>query len=270
MTMKFTDTRLLAIDLDETLLRSDNTVSNYTKEIMNAVRGRGIDIVLATGRMYQTAEPVGKALGLGNVPMILFSGGVIQELESKHMIFERTVPLKAVHEAFTIAKYHNWHMHSYVNDRLLCHHQNAQSDLYERQTGARAEFLGDSLYDIQEEPNKLIVIEEPEHIDTIISKLGPTVYEYVELVRSQANFLEILPKHVSKGLALEHLVQHREYDISHVISFGNADNDVSMLSRTGYSVVVQNATAYVKSVAKDRCGHHDADGVAHWIEEHIL
>ncbi|WP_367119833.1 HAD family hydrolase, partial [Veillonella sp.] len=54
MTMKFTDTRLLAIDLDETLLRSDNTVSNYTKEIMNAVRGRGIDIVLATGRMYQT------------------------------------------------------------------------------------------------------------------------------------------------------------------------------------------------------------------------
>ncbi|MBP6923519.1 MAG: HAD hydrolase family protein, partial [Veillonella sp.] len=52
--MKFTDTRLLAIDLDETLLRSDNTVSNYTKEIMNAVRGRGIDIVLATGRMYQT------------------------------------------------------------------------------------------------------------------------------------------------------------------------------------------------------------------------
>ena len=92
MTMKFTDTRLLAIDLDETLLRSDNTVSNYTKEIMNAVRGRGIDIVLATGRMYQTAEPVGKALGLGNVPMILFSGGVIQELESKHMIFERTVP----------------------------------------------------------------------------------------------------------------------------------------------------------------------------------
>ena len=270
MTMKFTDTRLLAIDLDETLLRSDNTVSHYTKEIMKAVHSRGIDIVLATGRMYQTAAPVGRALGLGNVPMILYSGGVIQELESKHMIFERTVPLKAVHEAFTIAKHHNWHMQSYVNDRLLCHHQNAQSDLYEHQTGATAEFLGDALYDIQAAPNKLIVIEDPKHIDTIISQLKLKVHEHVDLVRSQANFLEILPKHVSKGLALEQLVKNRDYDINHVISFGNADNDVSMLSRTGYSVAVQNATVYVKSMSKDICGHHDEDGVAHWIEEHIL
>ena len=51
---------------------------------------------------------------------------------------------------------------------------------------------------------------------------------------------------------------------------GNAENDISMLSETGYSVAVSNATEHVKSVANEVCGHHNEDGVAHWIEKNLL
>lgn len=270
MNPSFSHIQMVAIDCDETLLRSDNTVSDYTKDILHRLQEKGIHITIATGRMYQTAKPVGMSLQLGNVPMILFSGGLIQELESGRKLFERTVPLDTVQRIWNIARQYGWHIQSYVDDHLLCHHQDWQSDVYECQTGAKAEFLGDALYELSSEPNKLIAIDTAENIDTIIDTLMPIVGDTATLVRSQKDFLEIIAPHVSKGDALEQLAQQYGIGLDHIVSFGNAENDISMLSKTGYSVAVENAVDHVKSVTHEVCGHHNKDGVAHWIEEHLL
>ena len=270
MNPSFSHIQMVAIDCDETLLRSDNTVSEYTKDVLHQLQEKGIRITIATGRMYQTAKPVGMSLQLGNVPMILFSGGLIQELESGRKLFERTVPLDTVQRIWKLASQYGWHIQSYVDDHLLCHHQDWQSDLYERQTGAKAEFLGDSLYELSQEPNKLIAIDTVKNIDSIIDTLTPIVGDTATLVRSQQDFLEIIASHVSKGDALEHLAQQYGIGLEHIVSFGNAENDISMLSKTGYSVAVENAVDHVKSLTHEVCGHHNEDGVAHWIEEHLL
>ena len=209
MNPSFSHIQMVAIDCDETLLRSDNTVSEYTKGVLHRLQDKGIRITIATGRMYQTAKPVGMSLQLGNVPMILFSGGLIQELESGRKLFERTVPLDTVQQIWKIASQYGWHIQSYVDDTAT-------------------------------------------------------------LVRSQQDFLEIIAPHVSKGDALEQLAQQYGIGLEHIISFGNAENDISMLSKTGYSVAVENAVDHVKLVACEVCGHHNEDGVAHWIEEHLL
>jgi hydroxymethylpyrimidine pyrophosphatase-like HAD family hydrolase len=155
-------------------------------------------------------------------------------------------------------------------DHLLCHHKTWQSDLYETQTGAKAEFLGDDLYSLPSEPNKLIAIDTVEGIDRIIDTLTPLVGDVVTLVRSQRDFLEIIASNVSKGRALAQLAFDNHIGLENIISFGNAENDISMLSKTGYSVAVANATDHVKSVAHAICGHHNEDGVARWIEENLL
>ena len=87
----FSHIKMVAIDCDETLVRSDNTISDYTVDVLHRLQQRGVAITIATGRMYQTAKPIGQALKLGNVPMILFSGGLIQELETGCKLFEQTV-----------------------------------------------------------------------------------------------------------------------------------------------------------------------------------
>lgn len=270
MNPSFSHIQMVAIDCDETLLRSDNTVSEYTKDVLHRLQDKGIRITIATGRMYQTAKPIGMSLRLGNVPMILFSGGLIQELESGHKLFERTVPIDTVQRIWKVAGQNNWHIQSYVDDRLLCHHQDWQSDLYESQTGAKAEFLGDALYKLSREPNKLIAIDTVENIDTIIEMLTPIVGDTATLVRSQKDFLEMIAPHVSKGNALEQLAQQYDICLDDIVSFGNAENDISMLSKTGYAVAVENAVDHVKSVAHEVCGHHNDDGVAQWIEKHLL
>ena len=270
MNPSFSHIQMVAIDCDETLLRSDNTVSEYTKDVLHRLQDKGIQITIATGRMYQTAKPVGMSLQLGNVPMILFSGGLIQELESGRKLFERTVPLDTVQQIWKIASQYDWHIQSYIDDHLLCHHKTWQSALYEKQTGATAEFLGDTLYSLNSEPNKLIAIDTVEGINRIIEILTPRVGDMVTLVRSQKDFLEIVALNVSKGRALTQLALDNHISLEHIVSFGNAENDISMLRKTGYSVAVENATDHVKSVAHTICGHHNDDGVAHWIEDNLL
>ena len=90
--------------------------------------------------MYQTAKPIGLALQLGNVPIILFSGGLIQELETGRKLFEQPVSIQAVRRIFDLAKQYDWHIQSYVDDHLLCHHKTWQSDLYETQTVLKRSF----------------------------------------------------------------------------------------------------------------------------------
>ena len=67
------DIKMIAIDLDETLLRDDISVSSYTKSVLNKVQELGIRVVIATGRMFQAARPWGIELGLGDVPMVVYT-----------------------------------------------------------------------------------------------------------------------------------------------------------------------------------------------------
>ena len=72
--------------------------------------------------------------------MILFSGGLIQELESGRKLFERTVPLDTVQRIWKIASQYDWHIQSYVDDHLLCHHQDWQSDYMNVKQGLKLNF----------------------------------------------------------------------------------------------------------------------------------
>lgn len=119
--------KLLAIDLDDTLVRDDNTISEYTRKILQRAQAKGIQIVIATGRMYQTARPVGLALGLGDLPMILFSGGLVQRIESGEKLWEQTIPVPIAKEILELARVNDWYVQSYENDDLLVHHETEQS-----------------------------------------------------------------------------------------------------------------------------------------------
>jgi len=228
MNPSFSHIKMVAIDCDETLVRSDNTVSAYTVDVLHRLQQKGIGIIIATGRMYQTAKPIGLALQLGNVPMILFSGGLIQELETGYKLFEQTVPIDVVHRVFQLGQQYSWHIQSYVDDHLLCHHKNWQSDHYEQQTGAVAEFLGDTIYTLSSEPNKLIAIDTKEGIDIIIDILTPLVGNQVTLVRSQRDFLEITAPNVSKGRALARLALDNNLSFERI-----ADTDYEMTTDYG-------------------------------------
>ena len=262
--------KLLAIDLDDTLLRDDNTVSDYTKDVLKQAQEKGIEVLIATGRMYQTAYPVAHCLGLGDVPMVLYSGGVIQRVESKKLILERSIPPEVARKVLAIAKKHKIYIQSYIDDELLVPSETDFSRLYEEITGAKAMYVGDAIYEPQKGPNKLLVVEEPERMAEVIEILSKEVGDMVDLVRSKVNFLEIVAPHVSKGEALAFMGERLGIGLEDMVSFGNSENDISMLQATGHSVAVGNAEEHVKAIAKEVCDTNENDGVAKWIDANVL
>ena len=76
------DIKLVAIDLDDTLLRDDISISDYTKEVLQKVKVQGVRIVIATGRMFKAARSWGMVLNLGDVPMVVYTGSMTARCES--------------------------------------------------------------------------------------------------------------------------------------------------------------------------------------------
>lgn len=74
--------KLIAIDLDDTLLHDDISLSEYTRDTLRKAMQKGVRIVIATGRMFQAARPWGQAIGLGDVPMICYTGSLTGLCES--------------------------------------------------------------------------------------------------------------------------------------------------------------------------------------------
>lgn len=264
------DIKLLAIDLDDTLLRDDNTISDYTRDVLQKAQQEGIHIVIATGRMYQTAKPVGVKLGIGDLPMILFSGGLIQRIESGEIIWQRVIAPAVAKEILALAKEHNWYVQSYVDDVLLVHHETEDSKLYERHTGAKAVFVGDDLYTTAQGPNKLLFINDAETLATISQILKDKFSDQLEIVRSKVNYLEINGTNSTKGNALSQMVNELGLTKEQVVAFGNSENDVPMLEYAGTAVAVANAEPPVKALADEVCASNEDDGVARWIEAHVL
>ena len=160
--------------------------------------------------------------------------------------------------------------YSYIDDELLVHSETEFSRLYEEITGAKAVYVGDAIYDPQKGTNKLLVVEEPERMTEVIAILSKEVGHMVELVRSKVNFLEIVAPHVSKGETLAFMGERLGIGLEDMVSFGNSENDISMLQATGHSVAVGNAEEHVKTIAKEVCDTNEKDGVAKWIEANVL
>lgn len=74
----------------------------------------------------------------------------------------------------------------------------------------------------------------------------------------------------TKGSTLAHMVSELGLKPEQVVAFGNSQNDISMLKYAGTAVAVANADDNVKAVAHEICPSNEDDGVAHWLEEHIL
>lgn len=96
--------QMIAIDLDDTLLRDDISVSDYTKQVLARALSRGVKIVIATGRMFQAARPWGRAIGLGDVPVICYTGSMTGLCESGKIIRDVRIERTGPFPSFPISK----------------------------------------------------------------------------------------------------------------------------------------------------------------------
>ena len=110
--------KMIAIDLDDTLLHDDISLSDYTKDILRKVMERNIRIVIATGRMFQAARPWGQAIGLGDVPLICYTGAFVGLCESGRVLRDVTMDMEMAQGIIDTAHERGWYMHAYIDDEV--------------------------------------------------------------------------------------------------------------------------------------------------------
>ena len=261
--------RMLALDLDGTLLNSNHEVSLHNIKILNTVEQQGTLVILVSGRMHQSMLPISQQIGLQN-PIISYNGGMVKHPKTGDVSFHLPVPRSLAVRLIEYCQKANLHLNFGWNDQLYVRQRNHWSDLYESRTGVSAEATGDLLKLPEAEPTKMQVLAEPEKIPNLLKQFEETFGSDLYITRTQPEYIEFMNPRVSKGLAITSLANELGIPISETMAFGDGFNDESMLQVAGHSVAMENAEEEIKHICNYITASNDQDGVALAIEQLIL
>lgn len=262
--------RLIAMDLDDTLLTDELKVSEPTRQAMNDAIARGVHITIATGRMFDSAQKIARQVGL-NVPIITYQGSLIKNLLDEEVLYERSVPVSVARRIYEYCQEHGLHLQSYIDDKLYAPEENDRLRGYAKQSNIPYIIEPDFARIINhEKQTKLLIIDEPALLDALLPELRDLLGSEVHLTKSKPNYLEFMHKEGTKGHALRFLAAHYGIPIEETIAMGDAMNDHEMVEAAGLGVAMANAVPALKEIADYITLSNNEDGVKHVIDKFVL
>jgi len=265
--------KLIAIDIDDTLLNSAKTISGKNKLMITAALAQGIKVVLCSGRPHKAMEKYASALGIeGSEQYMITNGGAIIENMHGEFIMQRTLSNEFYREFVEFIQ---------TNDLSYCVFD-VNGNIYtsnnydiNRFTIAMAFEGNDDLHirrpedlPLNFEITKAVINAKESKLDEITNFIKASFTDYF-VVRTGVGYLEIFPKNVNKGNAVKFLSEKLGIKMDEVMTLGDRDNDISMIEIAGTGVAMANATEGVKAVANYVTTDNDHDGVGNAIEKFI-
>ena len=176
--------KLVAADLDDTLLRDDLTISQETVDAMHQAVAKGVTVTIATGRSFPSAAKIANRIGL-NVPIITYQGALIKNLLDEKVLYERTVPVESARFLLDYCEKNNYHLQLYHGDELYAAEDNDKIKNYVS-LSKTPYIIGDLRQWIHIPQPKLLIVDKPEVCDQIREELLP-------LLGDQTAYHEIQP-----------------------------------------------------------------------------
>lgn len=265
--------KLVAIDIDGTLLDSNHTIRPKVKETLKKANQAGISIVLCTGRPLPGVTDQLRELELygPNDYVITYNGSLVQATQSKKIISEYTLSYEDFLEIEYMARKNQVHLHT-IDDQAI---YTANRDIG-KYTVHEASLVGMPLkYRTVDEMTpdmsiiKMMMIDEPDILDRAIQQLPETFTSKYTTVKSTDFYYEILNKEANKGNAVAKLAAYLGIKQAEVMAIGDNENDLTMIEYAGIGVAMGNATANVKAAADIITATNDQDGVAEILLQHM-
>lgn len=240
--------RMIAIDMDGTLLTSDSALSETTVATLREARQAGIHVCLATGRAMRSARPFAEQIGLEG-PYVFVNGSEVW-LDNNTMLRQVTMPLSDVEWLRELALEAGIWYWGYALDGVFNSerwHPNAADA-----TWLKFGFMSDDL----------------SILETIRQRAEAS--GRFEISNSDVDNLEMNPVGIHKASGLELVCNKLGITMDQVIAFGDSQNDSKMLQAVGIGVAMGNAQDSVKAIADAVTLSNDEDGVAAYIRAHVL
>lgn len=262
--------RLIAMDLDDTLLTDDLTVSEPTRQAMAEAIAQGAHLTIATGRMFDSAQRIARQIGL-NVPIITYQGSLIKNLLDEEVLYERSVPVHVALKVYEYCLENGLHLQSYIDDKLYAPEENDKLLAYCAQSKIPYTIVPDFERIVSSErQTKLLIIDDPAKLDAMLPVLREQFSGEVHVTKSKPNYLEFTHPEGTKGHALRFLAAHYGIPIEETIAMGDAMNDHEMVEAAGLGVAMANAVPALKAIADYVTLGNNEDGVKHVLDKFVL
>ncbi|MGB9885822.1 MAG: Cof-type HAD-IIB family hydrolase [Moorellales bacterium] len=264
--------RLVAIDLDGTLLDRNWEISPRARQAIRTARERGIFVTLATGRMFASAVRYARELEL-DLPLITYNGALVKTSSGGRAIYQRLLPRHYAREIIALVKQKNYPINLYFNhgeDRLYVDRVSAAARRYAFQSSVPFHEVPDFLPLLNQDPIKLVVLGEEELLDALAEESRSRWGEVLYITKSEPTYLEYLHPEATKGRALAALAQSLGVPREEVMAIGDSFNDVEMFRYAGFAVAMGNAREEIKAAAHYVAPTNQEDGVAVVLEELVI
>jgi Cof subfamily protein (haloacid dehalogenase superfamily) len=264
--------KLIAMDLDDTLFRSDLTISWWSRRILKRAAARGVEIVPASGRTPESLMHYTHKYKLQHIThyYIAENGSLI--LNGEGAAIDKTlIPAKVAMTAYKLVDAEGFAIQKYSGGTIFVSRSNEFTDYDKKLTGLNQIVAEDFAKVVETGCTKLVIPGDPMTLKPLEDILRTYIGNEATIFTSKPYFLEILSPVCDKGTALAKIAQMANIQQDEVMAFGDSMNDEAMLRWAGIGVCMRNGDERMKKIARIVTGEtNNDDGVARTIRQYVL
>lgn len=260
--------KLVAVDMDGTLLDDNKNISSNTINAINAIIAKGIVFVISTGRPYAGVKKYFEMID-GSIPLILYNGAVVSFSKEDNVLYNCKLSSASSKKIIDIINYHHGTFIFWSNEKLYINKVNDYTDFYLTISNVKPVLIDENTVIPYDDITKIIWIEENEKL-VDFQKNNEYDLSDVSFFTSQPIFLEFVNKGISKAKALEAIGNYYHINASEMIAIGDGYNDLAMIEYAGLGVAMENGETGVKQKANYITSSNEDEGVLKVINKFIL
>ncbi|KNY28159.1 Cof-type HAD-IIB family hydrolase [Pseudobacteroides cellulosolvens] len=262
--------KLVAVDLDGTLLTPELDISDETIDAIRKVTHKNVMVTLSTGRMFLAAIPLAHELEL-DVPIITCNGALTKCSRTGKVFDKKIIPKQHYSQIIKYCQNNGLSTSVYSDDEIFTHENSANMDIHREMDIAKPRIIsdmeslnGESVIKILFNCNKKSKLNH--HSEELYNAFKNKLTFYFSL----PYFVEIVNKDANKRTALENLCAKLNISRKEIIAIGDNFNDLEMIRFAGLGVAMGNAPDYLKQEADFVTHSNDEDGVRYVLEKFVL
>ena len=262
--------RLLALDIDGTLVAGDKVVPPGVVRAIKAAQAGGVRVCLATGRRPESARRFVDTVG-ADPPTIVYNGGLLYDFAAGRALWSRPLPLKAARRVLPVLRrFPETSPLVYIFNKVFAERRTPFVDLYAGRDRLAVDIAADFARLLTEPPMKFLIVGNRPDLERLSRALADLPGPPINQVFSQQDYLEILPPGISKGVALREMCRVVRIPPARVVAVGDAMNDLTMLQTAGLGVAVEGSPPELLEAAGTTCPPPEQEGVRVLIERLFL
>ena len=263
--------KMLVLDLDDTLLRDDYSISERNRQRLIEAQQKGIKVVLASGRPTPAMTRYAEELQLAHFDsyIISFNGAVVTAMKPNQPIFETSLTPAEIHSLYDFSIENKVHIITYSEKGVVSETESQYIDVELDLTQMPHHKVPSFKSEVTQSAVKCILLEHPDYLKEVEKKLKAERTD-LSVARSKPFFLEVMPQGIDKAASIERLAERLGIAQQEIIAVGNAGNDLSMVQYAGLGVWVDNVSDDLRHHADVIVASNNDDGVAEVVERFIL